>query len=141
MKPSLDALPAEVLVEIFGQVCLHCRAQTVLYHEFVLGYGDSVCSRVYDFDGRLASFMHTVGRRRGLAAKVRKVAIQASADERKRWGRYYDELLRIFLTPELRDPRKAHLEIMGPPYDFRAVNAELINMLITLLPNVDHLSL
>ncbi|KAJ4206993.1 hypothetical protein NW759_014182 [Fusarium solani] len=228
MKPSLDNLPAEVLVEIFGQFCLHCRgefrepvglstsfqhenprpkqdryesswyaldrdalfslstscrklhplAQAVLYHEFVLGYGDSVCSRVYDFDGRLASFMRTVGRRRDLAAKVRKVAIhpllresvsteeirdlllesaavlgidlvqawkrradEASADERRRWGPHYDELLRIFLTPELRDPRKAHLEIMGPPCDFKAVDAELITMLIALLPNMDHLSL
>ncbi|KAL6360983.1 hypothetical protein LRP88_04444 [Fusarium phalaenopsidis] len=225
MKPSLQNLTAEILSEIFGQFCLHCRgefrepvrlgasfqhenprpkqdrfesswyalyrdalfslsiscrklhplAHTVLYHEFVLGYGDSACSRVYDFDGWLASFMRTVGRRRDLAAKVRKVAIhpllrdsvsteeirglllesaavlgidlvqawkrradEASADERKRWGRHYDELLRIFLTPELRDPRKAHLEIMGPPCDFKAVDAELITMLIALLPNSMH---
>ncbi|RSL81797.1 hypothetical protein CEP51_005568 [Fusarium floridanum] len=126
MKPSLNNLPVEILVEILGQFCLHCRnefhepagldvsfqhendvrpkqdpyehswyaldrdalfsislscrklhrlAQDVLYHEFMLGYGDSVCSRVYNFEGRFASFMRAVGQRRDLAAEVRKVAI------------------------------------------------------------------
>ncbi|KAJ4182630.1 hypothetical protein NW759_017116, partial [Fusarium solani] len=53
---------------------LHHIAQDVLYHEFVLGYGDSYLSESYS-PVRLASFMRTVTRRRDLAAKVRKLSI------------------------------------------------------------------
>ncbi|RSL46776.1 hypothetical protein CEP54_013703 [Fusarium duplospermum] len=151
MKSSLDNLATEILVEIFGQFCLHCRnefqepvklgvsfqhendarpkqdpsedswyaldrdalfslslscrklhylAQGILYHEFVIGYGDSVCSRAHDFDGRLPSFMRTVGRRRDLAAKVRKVAI-------------HPLLMENISTKEIRDLLLESAEVLG----------------------------
>ncbi|KAF4466983.1 hypothetical protein FALBO_6132 [Fusarium albosuccineum] len=156
-------------------------AQSFLYHEFVLGYGDSVRSAYYDFDNRLIPFVRTVGRRRDLAAKVRKVAIHpllrqnidakqiretllkaagvlgidiieawkrraadASEAEREYWSGSYGDLLQTFFTPELNDApsqREKEKEDSRPPWGFRILDAELITMLIALLPNLNHLSL
>ncbi|KAI8689934.1 F-box domain-containing protein [Fusarium sp. Ph1] len=46
-------------------------AQSILYHEFVLGYDDSWRTDLYTWDGRLISFMRTLRQRRDLARLVR----------------------------------------------------------------------
>ncbi|KAL6922862.1 hypothetical protein FSST1_000136 [Fusarium sambucinum] len=61
-------------------VCLASKrlrdvAQPILYHEFVLGYGDSWKSNMYDWGGRLASFMQTLARRPDLSRQVKVVYI------------------------------------------------------------------
>ncbi|KAL7949803.1 hypothetical protein V8C42DRAFT_311965 [Trichoderma barbatum] len=114
-------LSNEVLEQIFGDFCLHCRAdcqlpaptdayfrgteqqcdspswyalerqalfslclvsrqfrdiaQSVLYHEFTLGYGDSWKSIAYRWDRRLTSFMRTVARRPDLARRIKRALI------------------------------------------------------------------
>ncbi|KAM5350677.1 hypothetical protein ACJ41O_007182 [Fusarium nematophilum] len=50
-------------------------SQQVLYHEFVLGYGDSWISDLYSWNGRLASFMRTLSHRPDLARLVKVVYI------------------------------------------------------------------
>ncbi|KAM0431946.1 hypothetical protein ACHAPT_005201 [Fusarium lateritium] len=50
-------------------------AQSFLYHEFVLGYDDSWRTDLYTWNGRLISFMRTLGQRRDLANLVRVVYI------------------------------------------------------------------
>ncbi|KAF7536617.1 hypothetical protein G7Z17_g13013 [Cylindrodendrum hubeiense] len=52
-------------------------AQPILYHEFVLGYGDSWRSKAYSWDGRLASFTRTVAQRWDLARYVKVVSIHS----------------------------------------------------------------
>ncbi|EYB28972.1 hypothetical protein FG05_10984 [Fusarium graminearum] len=63
-------------------------AQPILYHEFVLGYGDSWKSDLYDWGGRLISFMQTLARRPELCRQVKVVYINThlftSNDEGKR---------------------------------------------------------
>ncbi|SCO81555.1 uncharacterized protein FRV6_05768 [Fusarium oxysporum] len=59
---------------------LTCRqfrdiAQPVLYHEFVLGYGDSWISEVYQWNDRLAPFVRTLARRPDLARLVKVIYI------------------------------------------------------------------
>ncbi|UZP42844.1 hypothetical protein NXS19_010660 [Fusarium pseudograminearum] len=61
-------------------VCLASKslrgiAQPILYHEFVLGYGDSWKSELYDWEGRLISFMRTLARRPDLCRQVKVVYI------------------------------------------------------------------
>ncbi|KAH7178172.1 hypothetical protein DER46DRAFT_695945 [Fusarium sp. MPI-SDFR-AT-0072] len=61
-------------------LCLTCRqfrdvAQSVLYHEFVLGYGDSFISEVYQWEDRLAPFIRTLARRPDLARLVKVIYI------------------------------------------------------------------
>ncbi|QPC80029.1 hypothetical protein HYE68_010781 [Fusarium pseudograminearum] len=49
--------------------------QPILYHEFVLGYGDTWKSELYDWEGRLISFMRTLARRPDLCRQVKVVYI------------------------------------------------------------------
>ncbi|KAJ0417896.1 hypothetical protein BJY00DRAFT_196505 [Aspergillus carlsbadensis] len=75
-QPSWYSLQRHVLFS----VCLTSRrlfsiAQPVLYHEFVLGYGDSWRSDHYTWHGRLTSFMMAVAQRRDLAKVVKRVYI------------------------------------------------------------------
>ncbi|KAL2133433.1 hypothetical protein VTI74DRAFT_2359 [Chaetomium olivicolor] len=51
-------------------------AQSVLYHEFVPGYGDAWRSTRFSWDGRLASFVRTLVARPNLAALVERVYVQ-----------------------------------------------------------------
>ncbi|RSM06781.1 hypothetical protein CDV31_008964 [Fusarium ambrosium] len=53
-------------------------AQSILYHEFVLGYDDSWRTALYTWDGRLISFMRTLRQRRDLARLVRVVYVHPS---------------------------------------------------------------
>ncbi|KAG7287605.1 hypothetical protein NEMBOFW57_007117 [Staphylotrichum longicolle] len=50
-------------------------AQSVLYHEFVPGYGDAWRSTRFSWDGRLASFLRTLVARPDLAALVKRVYV------------------------------------------------------------------
>ncbi|KAH6876557.1 hypothetical protein B0T10DRAFT_497717 [Thelonectria olida] len=50
-------------------------SQQVLYHEFVLGYGDSWASDLYSWKGRLMSFMRTLTKRPDLAKLVKVVYV------------------------------------------------------------------
>ncbi|KAH6889828.1 hypothetical protein B0T10DRAFT_486892, partial [Thelonectria olida] len=54
---------------------LQLVAERVLYHEFVLGYGDSWDTDQYHWDGRFLSFMRTIASRRDLAQLVQSVYI------------------------------------------------------------------
>ncbi|KAF4450073.1 hypothetical protein F53441_6778 [Fusarium austroafricanum] len=55
--------------------CLRDVAQPSLYHEFVLGYGDSWKSKLYTWQGQLASFIRTLARRPDLSYKVKIIYI------------------------------------------------------------------
>ncbi|KAJ4202369.1 hypothetical protein NW759_015420 [Fusarium solani] len=61
-------------------------AQPILYHEFVLGYGDSWLSESYTWEGRLVSFIRTLSRRSDLAHRVKVMYIHTSL-----FGRNTDE--------------------------------------------------
>lgn len=50
-------------------------AQSILHHEFVVGYDDSWRTDLYTWDGRLISFMRTLGQRQDLARLVRVVHV------------------------------------------------------------------
>ncbi|KAI8723488.1 F-box domain-containing protein [Fusarium sp. LHS14.1] len=50
-------------------------AQSILYHEFTLGYDDSWRTNLYTWDGRLISFMRTLAQRRDLACLVKVVYV------------------------------------------------------------------
>ncbi|KAF7556947.1 hypothetical protein G7Z17_g1079 [Cylindrodendrum hubeiense] len=61
-------------------LCLASRrlrdlAQPILYHEFILGYGDSWRSHKYSWEGRLTSFMRTMAQRRDLASHVSRASV------------------------------------------------------------------
>ncbi|GES62571.1 hypothetical protein ATEIFO6365_0005071200 [Aspergillus terreus] len=75
-QPAWYSLKLQPLVSL----CLVSRrlckvAQGFLYHDFMLGYGDSWRSELYTWDGRLTSFMRTVAHRRDLAAHVKRIYI------------------------------------------------------------------
>lgn len=75
-QPSWYSLKLQTLLSL----CLVCKrlrdiVQPILYHDFMLGYGDSWCSDLYTWDGRLTSFMRTVAQRRDLAALVKRIFI------------------------------------------------------------------
>ncbi|KAF7131276.1 hypothetical protein CNMCM5793_004390 [Aspergillus hiratsukae] len=75
-QPSWYSLKLQTLLSL----CLVSRrlrnaVQPILYHEFVLGYGDSWRSDLYTWGGRLTSFMRTVAQRRDLAALVKRIYI------------------------------------------------------------------
>ncbi|KAJ4129715.1 hypothetical protein NW754_003998 [Fusarium falciforme] len=61
-------------------------AQPIMYHEFVLGYGDSWLSESYTWEGRLVSFIRTLSRRPDLAHRVKVMYIHTSL-----FGRNTDE--------------------------------------------------
>ncbi|KAL6793339.1 hypothetical protein GGI42DRAFT_363940 [Trichoderma sp. SZMC 28013] len=75
-SPSWYSLDRHALFSL----CLVSRrfsgiAQSIFYHEFAPGYGDSRISTVYQWDGRLTSFMRTVAKRPDLARLVKRVYI------------------------------------------------------------------
>ncbi|KAL3465108.1 hypothetical protein BJX64DRAFT_253768 [Aspergillus heterothallicus] len=152
-QPSWYSLQRQVLVSI----CLTSKrlctiAQPILYHEFVLGYGDSWRSDLYTWDGRLTSFMITIARRRDLARLVKRVYI-------------HPYLLESFGEEENNAPRK-YIDRVDPPHGLRdyitykearrAIRAlaaeitvaklrkwgamDLISLLLAALPNLDRCS-
>ncbi|KAI1260613.1 hypothetical protein F5Y18DRAFT_251803 [Xylariaceae sp. FL1019] len=133
-------------------VCLVSRrlrdiAQSILYHEFVPGYGDSWRSMRYSWGSRLTKFLRTVSLRRELAAMVQGLylshlltepvfkpsrSVTASLEEAARnRGIDLDEFLQPF-----RDSRPKYLhEQYQPSMD------EIITMLLLCLPNLIRLHL
>lgn len=103
-------------------------AQPILYHEFVPGYGDSWRSTRYTWNGRLASFVRTVARRRDLAAKVRRVYI-------------HPDLLQSGDTKERKDALREAANALQIEDQEGLVSDDLLALLIALLPNLNHCSL
>ncbi|KAJ4321479.1 hypothetical protein N0V84_005281 [Fusarium piperis] len=167
-------------------------AQEILYHEFILGHGDSWKSNKYSWDRRLTSFMRTMSRRRDLAARVQRVSIHPlllepfdkpkgtkrpprlmrapaigearmalkrsaaalgvdlAAVWKPRWTEDQlrlvfpcEDFLSAFLNPNSKNRRrlKEALESSQRDQGHRVLVAEMVAMLIALLPNLQHLSL
>ncbi|BCS27118.1 uncharacterized protein APUU_60166S [Aspergillus puulaauensis] len=75
-QPSWYSLKLQPLVSLCLVSKRLCNAiQPILYHEFMLGYGDSWNSELYTWDGRLLSFLRTVAQRRDLAGFVKRIHI------------------------------------------------------------------
>lgn len=171
---------------------LYVVAQEILYHEFILGYGDSWKSKRYSWDRRLTSFMRTMSRRRDLAARVQRVSIHPlllepfdkpkdttkpprlmrapsigearmalkrsaaalgvdlAAVWKPRWTEDQlrlvfpcEDFLSAFLNPNSKNRRRLReaLESSQKDQGHRVLAAEMVAMLIALLPNLEHLSL
>ncbi|KAF7557363.1 hypothetical protein G7Z17_g703 [Cylindrodendrum hubeiense] len=157
-------------------------AQPFLYHEFVLGYGDSWRSESYSWHRRLTSFLRTTARRPELASLVKTVYIHPhmltsidvdeardvileaaearGIDLQDSWTRripilhylessYPAQLRKDFLTYFLRGLGEAPLDVKErlekALYKRRCearnwLATELVVMLISQLPNLDHLA-
>jgi hypothetical protein len=75
-QPSWYSLKLQPLLSLCLVSKRLCNVfQPILYHEFMLGCGDSWCSELYTWDGRLLSFLRTVARRRDLAGFVKRIRI------------------------------------------------------------------
>ncbi|KAI8717094.1 F-box domain-containing protein [Fusarium sp. LHS14.1] len=158
-------------------------AQSVLYHEFALGHGDSWVSKLYTWQGRLASFMRCLTKRPELAHSVKVCYVstalfetscqeenravmleaaraldidlpaawrdrvsKASTHEKCDWPNTYEAFLASHLDgngnldeTQVRNLHKAFRG--GSEPGRRWMNAELVAMLIALMPNLDHISL
>ncbi|KAI0426464.1 hypothetical protein F5Y09DRAFT_318831 [Xylaria sp. FL1042] len=147
-QPSWYSLDLQALYS----TCLVSRrlfniAQSILYHEFVPGYGDSYISMRYEWTGRLTCFLRTVTLRRDLANLVQglflshwllnpitpesrgiDVALEESARAR-------GVNLSDFLQPFRDLPTRKQF---GP---YRPAAAELVAMLLSCLPNLARLCL
>jgi hypothetical protein len=103
-------------------------AQPIMYHEFVLGYGDSWRSTVYTWDGRLTSFVRAVVQRRDLAILVKRIYI-------------HPYLLKSISDEEARNAlERAIYTLEIEPWQ-QWSGGELVTILIAKLPNLEHFSL
>jgi hypothetical protein len=117
-------------------------AQSVLYHEFMPGYGDSWRSTKCSWDGRLASFVRTLAARPDLAALVKRVYIhpylRRAATEEEAQG-----LIDDILGPAGSSKYLAHFEAEKRPRrktsKLRVAAVEMLGMLLVLVPNVERL--
>lgn len=104
----------------------HAIAQSILYHEFILGYGDSWRSIAYTWDGRLTFFMRTVAQRPELAALVKRVYI-------------HSYLLAPISEKETRNAvRQAAYALGIEPW--HQSTRDLVPILVAQLPNLERLS-
>ncbi|KAA8642531.1 uncharacterized protein ATNIH1004_011476 [Aspergillus tanneri] len=123
-KPSWYSLERHTLFSL----CLVSRrfcgiAQAILYHEFVLGYGDSWLSMIYVWNGRLTSFMRVVTQRQDLAALVKRI--------------YIHPYLLEFI-----DNKEAQATLRNAAHALRIKpSGDLVTMLLAALPNLEHCSL
>lgn len=109
-------------------LCLASRrfcdiAQPILYHEFAHGYGDPRRSATEPWDGRLASFVQTVERRRDLAALVKWIYINPYSLE------------------SAIDNDQAQKFNGGKWLQHQSDTSDMVARLIAQLPNLEHLSL
>lgn len=116
-QPSWYSLKLQPLVSLCLVSKRLCNAiQPILFHEFMLGYGDSWNSKLYTWDGRLLSFLRTVAQRRDLAWFVKRIHIvpqllQASDEALEKKRR---ELETYGPAPDEKDlliPREIELEL------------------------------
>ncbi|KAJ5139268.1 uncharacterized protein N7515_004116 [Penicillium bovifimosum] len=90
-QPSWYSLKLQPLLSLCLVSKRLCNVfQPILYQEFMLGCGDSWCSKLYTWDGRLLSFLRTVARRRDLAGFVKRIRIvphllQASREDLEKY--------------------------------------------------------
>ncbi|KAL2136858.1 hypothetical protein VTI74DRAFT_584 [Chaetomium olivicolor] len=117
--------------------------QSVLYHEFVSGYGDAWRSTKFSWDGRLASFVRTTAARPDLAALVKRVYVHCyllRPVTEKEAQAALDEVISPTAHEYL-----AHFETMwNYVYNcapFRVAALEMLGMLLALVPNLEHFSL
>jgi hypothetical protein len=118
-------------------------AQSVLYHEFALGDGDSYLSTSHDWRRRLVPFLRTVLLRPDLAAKVRILSLGrkhmsfTTEIERRNAVETAVNVLDIqcdaFLQP-LHDQ-------VASSYTYKPLLSEVFCLIIRCLPNLSHLNL
>ncbi|KAL6699291.1 hypothetical protein J3F84DRAFT_393562 [Trichoderma pleuroticola] len=101
-------------------------AQTILYHEFASGYGDSGESTTYAWDRRLTSFMQTVAKRPELGRVVKRVYI-------------HPFLIKDIDVGDVMHALGEKVEL--PQKQRQWLAAELVSTVIAQLPKLDHLSL
>ncbi|KAK4032094.1 hypothetical protein C8A01DRAFT_41470 [Parachaetomium inaequale] len=118
-------------------------AQTVLYHEFIPGYGDAWRSAEFSWDGRLASFVRTMAARPDLAALVKRVYVHC-----------------YLLRPVTEEEAQAALDnVIGPTAheylahferkrsaayeraELRMAALKTLGLLLALVPNLERFSL
>ncbi|RDW74193.1 hypothetical protein BP5796_07635 [Coleophoma crateriformis] len=128
-EPSWYSLKRHALFSLC-LVSKRCRdlAQPILYHEFVLGYGDSWRSTLYTWDGRLAAFVRTIAQRRQLAMLVKAVYIQPS-------------LLHSLRDEKFRDALGQAAHALKIENWQQLSGSTLVPLLIAELPNLEYLSL
>lgn len=155
-KPSWYSLDHHTLFSM----CLVSKGfyhatQPVLYHEIILGYGDSWRSDLYTWDGRLTSFMRTVAQRRDLAALVKRVYIHPYLleslpleEEDYHGSACMPPSLSILPQPreyiseeEAQDTLQEIAPMSGIEEPERFSAGDLVTFLIAVLPNLEHCSL
>ncbi|PLB53888.1 hypothetical protein P170DRAFT_346594 [Aspergillus steynii IBT 23096] len=114
-------------------LCLASRgfcavAQPILYHEFAPGHGDSWRSNFYSWNGRLASFLLTLSRRRDIAAKVKKVYI-------------HPRLLKFAAEDDAQDMLSEAARALQIKDQLELSTQDMLALVIALLPSLQHLSL
>ncbi|KAI1426275.1 hypothetical protein F5Y12DRAFT_713271 [Xylaria sp. FL1777] len=120
-------------------------AQTILYHEFIPGYGDSFFSMRYTWAERLTLFLRTVTLRRDLAKFVQRLylshwllepiesrEVEAALEESAR-------LRGVNLSDFLKPFQDLPVRKLFQPY--RPAADELVAMLLSCLPNLARLHL
>ena len=136
---------------------LRNAVQPILYHEFILGYGDSWRSDLYTWDGRLTSFMRTVAQRRDLAALVKRIYIHPYLLEylgeeeeiqvfehlchTNMWKVIRPQPREYIGKDEARDALREVAHALGIEALQQLSADDLVTVLITELPNIEHCSL
>ncbi|KAK4120729.1 hypothetical protein N657DRAFT_701535 [Parathielavia appendiculata] len=130
-------------------------AQTLLYHEFVPGYGDAWRSTQFSWEGRLASFLLTVATRKDLVAQVRRIYVhphllraiteeeaQLTLEEALKAAAVIAPAAGAQLLSEYQgafdELQEQRLHFPGPR---RHPGWKLVGMLLTVAPNLERLSL
>ncbi|KAL2863816.1 uncharacterized protein BJX67DRAFT_235161 [Aspergillus lucknowensis] len=120
-------------------------AQPILYHEFILGYGDSWRSDHYTWDGRLTSFIIAIARRRDLATLVKRVYIHPYLLERFDDGPDYlsgHPRERDYITDREAGRAIRALEpVLGIRHPPRLKAYDLVTILLAALPHLERCSL
>ncbi len=131
-----------------------CRlAQPLLYHDFIIGHSNSGCPKSLSWVGRLERFTRTVAARPDLASAVKRVHVHPDLLRAVTEGQAratIEELVGAAATPEAASTIVAdylnHFDVVrtGPPQraaSLRLAGSELLGLLLSLLPNLDSLSM
>ncbi|KAL4902924.1 hypothetical protein BDW74DRAFT_180223 [Aspergillus multicolor] len=156
-QPSWYSLKLQPLLRFcLISKCMYNVIQPLLYQEFMLGYGDSWRSDQYTWGGRLVSYIRTVALRRDLAALVKRICIhpfllQGFYEGKKIsrqhvfWGSEFMQCLAepaLFSENEVQDAyRQLTAALKTQRIMERLSAADLVTVLITLLPNLQHCSI
>jgi hypothetical protein len=124
----------------------------LLYHDFIIDYGNSWRSKSLSWDGRLERFIRTVAARPDLAAAVKRVYVHPNLVRAVTEGQAratLEEVVGAAATPDAAATMVAdylnHFDVFqGPPYRaarIQLAGPELLGLLLALLPNLDRLSM